>query len=83
MQSVPARIWTCVTVSISYDDNHYTTVNSNFFFYLPFLFVYKTQFFPNFSVYILSTKTKYQQLSLHSHIQVGLSFMAYKPLLVI
>ena len=25
MQSVLSRIWTCVTVSIFYDDNHYTT----------------------------------------------------------
>ena len=25
MQSVSSGIWTCVTVSISYDDNHYTT----------------------------------------------------------
>ena len=25
MQSVTSRIWTRVTVSISYDDNHYTT----------------------------------------------------------
>ena len=25
MQSVSSRIWTRVTVSISYDDNHYTT----------------------------------------------------------
>ena len=25
MQSVSSRIWTCVAVSMSYDDNHYTT----------------------------------------------------------
>ena len=25
MQSVSSRIWTRVAVSISYDDNHYTT----------------------------------------------------------
>ena len=25
MQSISSRIWTCVAVSISYDDNHYTT----------------------------------------------------------
>ena len=25
MQSVSSKIWTRVTVSISYDDNHYTT----------------------------------------------------------
>ena len=29
MQSVSSRIWTCVAVSISYDDNHYTTCTSN------------------------------------------------------
>ena len=28
MQSVMSRIWTCVTVSISCDDNHYTTGTS-------------------------------------------------------
>ena len=30
MQSVSSRIWTRVTVSISYDDNHYTTGTSFF-----------------------------------------------------
>ena len=29
MESVSSRIWTRVTVSISYDDNHYTTGTSN------------------------------------------------------
>ena len=29
MQSVSSRIWTRITVSISYDDNHYTTGISN------------------------------------------------------
>ena len=28
MQSFSSRIWTRVTVSISYDDNHYTTGTS-------------------------------------------------------
>ena len=28
MQSVSSRIWTCVAVSISYDDNDYTTGTS-------------------------------------------------------
>ena len=28
MQSVSSRIWTHVAVSISYDDNHYTTGTS-------------------------------------------------------
>ena len=28
MQSVSSRIWTRVVVSISYDDNHYTTDTS-------------------------------------------------------
>ena len=30
MQSVSSRIWTRVAVSISYDDNHYTTGTSKF-----------------------------------------------------
>ena len=34
MQSVSSRIWTRVTVSIFYDDNHYTTGTSIFFYYL-------------------------------------------------
>ena len=29
MQSATSRIWTRVTVSISYDDNHYTTGMKN------------------------------------------------------
>ena len=32
MQTVSSRIWTHVTVSISYDDNHYTTV-ANFTYF--------------------------------------------------
>ena len=28
MQSTSSRIWTCVAISISYDDNHYTTSTS-------------------------------------------------------
>ena len=28
MKSFSAKIWTCVAVSISYDDNHYTTGTS-------------------------------------------------------
>ena len=34
MQSVSSRIWTRVTVSISYDDNHYTTRTSCILFLL-------------------------------------------------
>ena len=34
MQSVSSRIWTCVAVSISYDDNHYTT-GTSFLKYIP------------------------------------------------
>ena len=30
MQSVSSKIWTCVAVSISYDDNHYTKGASTF-----------------------------------------------------
>ena len=31
MQSVSSRIWTRIAVSISYDDNHYTTVTFKLF----------------------------------------------------
>ena len=31
MQSVSSRIWTRVAVSISYDDNHYTTGTSTLY----------------------------------------------------
>ena len=30
MQSISSRIWTRVAVSISYDDNHYTTGTSRY-----------------------------------------------------
>ena len=30
MQSVSSRIWTRVVVSISYDDNHYTTGKASY-----------------------------------------------------
>ena len=33
MQSVSSKIWTCVAMSISYDDNDYTTGTSIFFFF--------------------------------------------------
>ena len=35
MQSVSSRIWTRVAVSISYDDNHYTTGTSIFYVIIP------------------------------------------------
>ena len=38
MQSVSARIWTRVTVSISFDDNHYTTGTS--FLYITSIYIY-------------------------------------------
>ena len=37
MQSVSSRIWTRVAVSISYDDNHYTTVSGFPFVWLPYI----------------------------------------------
>ena len=39
MQSVSSRIWTRVTVSISYDDNRYTTDTSKYV-YVCVCFVY-------------------------------------------
>ena len=43
MQSVSSRIWTRVVVSISYDDNHYTTGTSRECNLLP---VDRRQIFP-------------------------------------
>ena len=40
MQSVSSRIWTHVTVSISYEDNHYTTGISKLFNAKSSLYVY-------------------------------------------
>ena len=34
MQSVSSRIWTRVSVSISYDDNNYTTGTSTYLIYM-------------------------------------------------
>ena len=34
MQSVSSRIWTRVTVSTSYDDNHYTTGTFQMYLYM-------------------------------------------------
>ena len=42
MQSVSSRIWTRVAVSISYDDNHYTTGTSK-----QLISVYFFNSFPN------------------------------------
>ena len=39
MQSVSSTIWTRVAMSISYDDNHYTTGTSAVTFYSFFLLV--------------------------------------------
>ena len=39
MQSVSSRIWTCVTMSISYDDNHYTTGTSKSIVYI-YIYIY-------------------------------------------
>ena len=39
MQSVSSRILTCVTVSLSYDDNDYTTGTSSFIFVIAWSFV--------------------------------------------
>ena len=49
MQSVLSRIWTHVTMSISYDDNHYTTGTSlssqlSVKYVVSLLFFYKANF---------------------------------------
>ena len=49
MQTVSSKIWDCVAVSISYDDNHYTTGTST-----KILFIYNSMhvFASNFIVSI-------------------------------
>ena len=39
MQSVSSKIWTRVAVSISYDDNHYTTGTSTLWVYI-YIYIY-------------------------------------------
>ena len=64
MQSVSSRIWTRVDVSISYDDNHYTTGTSNL---LPVIEYFKRspftifRFFYEFTVEYLAIKRKILQ----------------------
>ena len=52
MQSVSSRIWTRVAVSISYDDNHYTTGTSNMYEAFKIFRVLGELLFGNFEVYI-------------------------------
>ena len=57
MQSVSSRIWTCVAVSISYDDNDYTTGTSKMSGYLSacvyeFLLIVFVRVFLSFLVYV-------------------------------
>ena len=50
MQTFSSRIWTRVAMSISYDDNHYTTGTScyhNYIFKVQFMFLYCTLFVYN------------------------------------
>ena len=57
MQTVSSRIWTPVAVSISYDDNHYTS-NATIFFL--FLFVSSFPFFPFLSVRLVELRMHLQ-----------------------
>ena len=52
MQLVSSRIWTRVVVSISYDDNHYTTGTFKWYMYKPELFKEneKHKFLMNFEI---------------------------------
>ena len=74
MQSVSSRIWAHVIVSISYDDNHYTTGTSF------------SVIIPKYSlIKIASTYTSpiYDQIDLFENYLVCFGFMAYQPLLFI
>ena len=57
MQAVSSRIWTRVAVSISYDDNHYTTDTAYLFLSLSLslsLSIYLSIYFSMFISFFLS-----------------------------
>ena len=52
MQSVSSRIWTCVTVSISFEDNHSLRALPNIQLYIPLLWFLLQSFVSNFNVLV-------------------------------
>ena len=58
MQSVSSRIWTRVAVSISYDDNHYTT-STSYIIYL--IYICKLDLALNNLEWLMCHKTKPNQ----------------------
>ena len=73
MQSVSFRIWTCVAVSISNDDNHYTTGTSTFNHYKCWVLSSQVQ---SWIIYLgtwifIPAFEKIQNISLFVHCHVG------------
>ena len=60
MQSVSSRFWTRDAVSISYDDNHYTTGTSFIIIIIILLF---WEFFTPALADVFSLKSKWQRVS--------------------
>ena len=56
MQSASSRIWTRVALSISYDDNNYTTGNSNIYIYI-YIYIYLGVGYPEAEWKILSDQS--------------------------
>ena len=61
MQSVSSRIWTRVTVSISYDDNHYTTGTSVIIIII-IIIIYSLEFFTSALADGVSLESEWQQV---------------------
>ena len=59
MQSVSSRIWTCIAMSISYDDNHYSTGTSKYIF---FIYMYKEGLALNNLQWLIYHKTQPNQI---------------------
>ena len=65
MQSVSSRIWTLVTLSISYDDNHYTTGTSN-----------SNQLYATLTNYDLLSHHAYEKEGLGKYIKLNLKLIS-------
>ena len=59
MQSVLSRIWTRIVVSISYDDNHYTTALP----YIYLIYMYRQDLALNNLEWLIGHKTKPNQIN--------------------
>ena len=74
MQSVSCRIWTCVAVSISYDDNHYTTGTSQSNIIIHELFTPKSTLTRSVSTYLIGLVWFYGISSIVAYLMPNLTY---------